>query len=177
MISGSGWGYALQAMLAQPPGVRSCRNGLQDGQPGAVGSGGTWLDCTLLFGEHQTDLAACLEGLGEFERTYLIAELRILTMRAEAGALYFRPRKDDAGEVTQSHIRPRVLEIVMTKRRGEEGQQQTRIYFTEPAHEPGVLLHLLLAWKRPGPAGLEEQDGHMIQADRRLDHHYGETNL
>ncbi|WP_191090925.1 hypothetical protein [Serinicoccus hydrothermalis] len=106
-----------------------------------------------------------------------MAELRNLLMRAQVGELVYRPNRDAEGDVALSHIRPRVLEIAMTKQRGEEGEQHTRFYFTEPAHEEGVLLKLLMAWKRPGRVGLEEQNGQMIQADRRLDWHYGETDL
>lgn len=97
--------------------------------------------------------------------------------RASVGELHLDRDNTGDGEVVQSRSRTRVLELRFTKQRGEQGEQETRLYYSEPAHEADLLLFLLLVWKRPGPVGVIEQDGHMIQADRRLDHHYGHNAL
>lgn len=158
---------------AEPPGARSCRRE-DDGRPG---QGGYWDKCSLLVGHHADDFAECVQNLNPHARAFFTAELRNLRARATTGELYLQRGEDGAGEVVQSWSRPRVLELRFTKQIGDEGEQLTRVYFAEPAHEPGLLLHLSMAWKRPGPMGLEEQDGHMRQADRRLNQHYGVTEL
>lgn len=161
----------MQAVLALPPGVRSCR------RPDTTqGQGGYWKRCDLPVGSHADDYAECLDHLTTHARAFLSAELRNLRARATTGELYLQ-REVDHGEVVQSASRSRLLELRFTKQLADEGEQHTRLYYTEPAHEDGLLLHLAMAWKRPGPMGVDDQNGHMRQADRRLDHHYGETNL
>lgn len=162
----------MEVTLASPPGVRSCRQ--PDGTPG---QGGYWDRCKLLLSSHADDFTACTQHLTPHARAFLAAEIRNMRARATTGELHLQRPGDDQGEVVLSHHRPRILEMRFTKQRGDEGEQHTRLYYTEPNHEHGLLLHLSLAWKRPGPMGLAEQDGHMRQADRRLDHHYGVTNL
>lgn len=162
----------VEVTLASPPGVRSCRQ--EDGTPG---QGGYWSLCNLLMGSHADDFTACTQHITPHARAFLAGELRNMRARATTGELNLQRSSSSSGEVVLSHHRARILEMRFTKQLGDEGEQHTRLYFTEPGHEPGVLLHLLLAWKRPGPMGLTEQNGHMRQADRRLDHHYGVTTL
>lgn len=54
-----------------------------------------------------------------------------------------------------------------------EVELHVRMYFTEPEHEPRVLLSALLAAKRDYPMGKEDQNQHVRIAERRLDRHYG----
>lgn len=99
----------------------------------------------------------------------LKAELAAKMRRAQRGDLWFGEDR----EVDQMRSRARVLEIRVGAYNVGGQVIHARAYFTEPEHEPRVLLFLRLAVKEPGPMGLDEQDEHVREADLRIDRHYG----
>lgn len=165
-----------RCVLARPVGCRSCRT-----PDGEAGHGGEWQKCDRPIGStHQDDLQRCLEGLPPVPRRFFIAEMHLLMQRAERGDLVLDRPTTKGGDVVQCGLHlgvTRVLEARMHKQVGEEGEQLTRLYYSEPEHEHRQLLWLSLQWKRPGPLGLDEQDGHIREAERRLGVHFGEGDL
>lgn len=161
-------------MLAQPPGVRSCRR--PDGTPG---EGGTWSHCAGTSTSHIfLDLAEELSSavMGESDSVLYRQELAHRMRRAQRGDLLYGPdaRRHDVCEMESS--RKEILELrhddVTTV--GESGEFVTRhgrLYFTERATRVGELLSVAFFTKAPGPLGLEEQDGHVKVALGRLLNH------
>ncbi len=86
--------------------------------------------------------------------------------RAMGGSLSYGPKSD----VLQMRIAPLVLEIRLGRRLDTtQGEKLVRLYFSEPAHEEGMLLAARLGWKNP--AAVAEQDAHALDAQERvLDH-------
>jgi hypothetical protein len=103
---------------------------------------------------------------GQLIRQELLVKMR----RAEDGVLNYGSGAV-GGDVELMGIAPTVLELRLASRRGEDGTLLVRMYFTEPEERDSVLLALKLAWKRPGPLGLAEQNGHARTAARRADEH------
>lgn len=105
------------------------------------------------------------------------AELRQKMLRAEAGLLHLQRGSASgyAHEVTQLARDDRILELRLDDRQerppGTSGLKM-RLYYTEPAHEHGCLLYLLLEPKPPGLGGLYDQDRHIDIASERLHNHY-----
>lgn len=70
--------------------------------------------------------------------------------------------------VTQMQIAQDVLEIRLPDWYFSGGKMHVRLYFSEPRELPGHLVALRLRTKRPGPLGVEEQDGHAVEASDLL---------
>lgn len=68
----------------------------------------------------------------------------------------------------QMQIAPDVLEIKMPDWMFSGGVMQGRLYYSEPRELPGYLVALRFRFKRPGPIGLQEQDGHATEASDLL---------
>lgn len=154
--------------LAQPPGVRSTRR-----RDGTAGEGGTWVPARDSAGDggshYAHEIARVLRGAPSIEIAVTKAELATKLRRATQGLLTFGAD----GDVDQMSVAPRVLEIRIKSVKAVGFSLHIRLYFTEPAHEPGCLLMLLLEGKSPGRIGLEEQNDHARAADLRIDRHYG----
>jgi hypothetical protein len=147
--------------LAQPPGVRSCHDG------------GEWALCRNAAngGNYLMSEIAQLDGvLAPADRQLIRQELGMKWQRAKDGVLTYGAASD-GGDVELMSVAPTVLELRMISRPGEHGALLIRLYFTEPEERDSILLALKLAWKRPGPLGLEEQNGHARVAARRADEH------
>jgi hypothetical protein len=147
--------------LAQPPGVRSCRDGGKWDFCRNAANGGNYV--MVEIGHLENALAP---ADGQLIRQELLVKMR----RAQDGVLDYGPAAV-GGDVELMGIAPTVLELRLSSRRGEDGVLHIRMYFTEPEERDSVLLALKLAWKRPGPLGLEEQNGHARNAARRADEH------
>lgn len=148
--------------LAEPPGVRSCRDG------------GEWTWCRASGGRPHVLLE--VEELKkriktDVERNAMVAELADRMRLAEQGDLKYD--EGEGGDVVQMEVAKRVLEVRLPDRHDEDGERHhVRMYFTEPAHVDRQLLALKLAWKHPGEIGLEEQNQHAIEASNRADNHF-----
>lgn len=157
---------------AQPPGYRSCFD-LTDGE--TPGPGGTWSDCADLAAEggRRARMATVLADLPPVVRNFLLGRLATLLSRAERGELNLE-RANVPGSVCPMQVTgERVLELRFEEQIRTDGTTQlTRLYFSEPDVDPDVLLALHLDWKRPGSAGVQDQDLHAVEAERRLDAHY-----
>ena len=71
------------------------------------------------------------------------------------------------------HSADLVLELRFSQRvQYPTGKRAVRLYFSEPAHEDRVLLAVLLAAKPATKDGLDLQDDHIADAQKRLDEHY-----
>ena len=149
--------------LAQPPGVRSCRDGGKWAFCRNAANGGNYV--MVEIGNLENALAP---ADGQLIRQELLVKMR----RAEDGALDYGSGAV-GGDVELMGIAPTVLELRLTSRRGDDGTLHIRLYFTEPEERDGLLLALKLAWKRPGRLGLEEQNGHAQIAERRADEEFG----
>ena len=154
--------------LAQPVGVRSCRD-----FQGGVGEGGSW---QWVGHPHAVihDLRVMAGGLTDLEFTMLRAELKGRMGRAARGELNLQ-RGVDRAEVVQCRRQERVLELRLEDRQERPPgceRWKVRFYYSEPAHERGVLLALSVKAKVGGQSGLDDQNRHMDEASRRLDAHY-----
>jgi hypothetical protein len=147
--------------LAQPPGVRSCRDGGKWDFCRNAASGGNYV--MVEIGKLENALAP---ADGQLIRQELLVKMR----RAEDGVLDYGSGAV-GGDVELMGIAPTVLELRLSSRPGEYGALLLRLYFTEPEGHERLLLALKLAWKRPGPLGLAEQNGHARTAARRADEH------
>lgn len=159
--------------LAQPPGVRSCWKDLGNFVPG---EGGGWKYCRDCNGSAAffAELNAMKSWMSRVDHDAFMVELRDVLDRAEVGRLIFG--QGSASDVSKMDAVEVVLELRVrhrprdSRRKGE--RQHIRIYFTEPDHQAGVLLMLLIASKRPGKPGLEEQDKQIREAQQRADAHF-----
>lgn len=153
--------------LADPPGVRSCRDG------------GSWeMGRDRLGGQcFVADLDRLKAAMPESARVSWAEDIRTKMKRAERGECTFGPTRQD--DVDQMACAPIVLELRVDDYfgvdpddpDGEPHQRHTRLYFTEPADEPEQLLLLSLISKCPGPVGLDEQNEHAYRArDRAYEH-------
>lgn len=153
-------------LLAQPPGVRSCR-----AEDGSVGEGGAWTSCRMPNGgqdfTHQVDRLTA--GMARVERDMTLAELDELMRLAEQGRLTFD--RGDGGLVCQMRVAEEVLELRLTTRRIGKKVRHVRLYFTEPAAAPRSLLALTITGKPAGQVGLVQQDKDARYAARRFSEH------
>lgn len=149
--------------LAQPPGVRSCRDGGTFDFCRSASTGGNYV---------MTEFERLASALASADLELTRQEMFVKLHRAEGGHLDFGTAAESA-DVTQMEIAPTVLELRLTTRRGEGGDMLIRLYFTEPEERDHTLLGLKLGWKRPGPLGLEEQNRHARCAARRADEDFG----
>lgn len=155
-----------------PPGVRSCR-----GRDGEAGVGGHWRFAQKLEAEGgpRKRMAECVAGLNPYARSALMSELITRMAEGEFGRLHLIRNKGDKGEVKLMTRRRRVLELRFTHQLDPAagGNRHVRLYFTEPDVEH-ILLGLLLEWKQDDPMGKSQQNGHIEEADDRIDDHYGD---
>lgn len=157
--------------LAQPPGVRSC---FKDVGKSIAGEGGEWEYCrnqngSTSFFDECRDLTGWMCTI---DRNAFLAELADLLDRATKGRLV--RGNGSLADVSKMESAEVVLEIRVRQkpRNAKREKQHVRIYFTEPAHETGVLLMLHIASKRPDKMGVKEQNGHIMTAQRRADAHF-----
>lgn len=145
----------MDVHLAEPPGARSC------------GRGGTW-QCCRGPGNRNTnywmaEFEALLFQCSEADRRLLRSELKRKMERATRGDLVFGKSRD----VYRIQVCPIVLELRVRSSPGTpSGKRVVRLYFSEPAHEQGMLLAAKLAWKPP--LGKAEQNEHAKEAGERI---------
>lgn len=153
--------------LAQPPGIRSCREG------------GEWEDAhspgdpRQPYVRYEMDQFKALMPEGEY---FLLAKEIVEMMKdAKAGALNFVQREPSGrrqGDVDQMAVAPTVLELRFDTTTGaQDGSRIVRLYFTEPVELPGSLVARKLASKYPDDAGLDEQSAQAREAAIRGDQH------
>ena len=163
----------MKCELAEPPGVRSCRDIFDS--PGTGGEWGFPGEPTEQVGWFSNDLHLQVEDLCEDEQSLMRYEIRDVMQRASRGELFLRRTKDEEGDAEQMVRDERILEMKLSDRQerppGVE-PWKIRVYYTEPAHEYRCLLFLHLKGKRGGEEGLAEQNRHIDEAARRLDEHY-----
>lgn len=155
--------------LADPPGVRSCR----DGGSWEMGRDRLGGQCFL------ADLDRLRAAMPESAGVSWAQDIHTKMKRAERGECTFGPTQQD--DVDQMACAPIVLELRLVDYfgvdpddpDGEPHRRHTRLYFTEPADEPDQLLLLGLMSKCPGPVGLGEQNVHACRARDRAHEHRG----
>lgn len=148
--------------LEKPHGCRSCIRGERSG------SGGRWQRVRGTNGASPLihELDTILAKLDDADLQTFKGELDVLLRMAQRGRLEFGPD----GQVDRMACVRDVLELRIGDRFEMEGEgMHARLYFTEPTERPGVLLMLKIAAKRPGVMGLDEQDAHAQEAQRRYD--------
>lgn len=107
---------------------------------------------------------ALLGAMAEADRELMRQELYGLMKRAQAGDLTYG-RSEDVDKMVCVDV---VLELRLDTDTGDrDGNRHVRLYFTEPEHVDGLMLALKLGAKMPGPMGLDEQNGHAREAERR----------
>lgn len=152
---------------AEPPGVRSCRDG-GNWEMARAAQGGTTF---------YVDLNRLLGPLEESEREVLRADIHQKMMKAQLGTCVFgRGRSFDVDTIdsTRSVLELRLVDHARPTQDGDSddlAERHTRIYFTEPDHLPRCLLFLSLRSKCPGSEGLAEQDADAAAAERIADEH------
>lgn len=142
--------------LAQPPGVRSCRDG------------GTWDWVRVNNGVNPvlTEIESFCRGLARADAAAWKAEVAFFMEEATLGHWAFGHDRTVAFMARSRDV----LELRLNDWSGGlPGKRHVRLYFTEPAGHPGLLLALKLAWKVPGPIGVEQQNEHIDEAQRRYD--------
>lgn len=137
-----------------PPGERSC---------GGVG-GNTWV-----YARDASGAQAFLGDLENLRRKFPSEESRSMYI----DHIYEHMQLATEGQlpseaVTQLQIAPDVLEVRLPDWQFSAGRMHVRLYFSEPRDLPGHLVALRLRSKRPGPIGVEEQDGHILEASDLL---------
>ncbi len=114
-----------------------------------------------------SELRAC--GIGEDEWQMLLAEVHQLLQDAEAGRLNFDTTYTK-GVVCKARSAHDVLEARLELTVDLDGERRyMRLYFSEPDDEDRLLLSLSFRHKRGGMIGLEEQDGHIAEAQERFE--------
>lgn len=162
--------------IEQPPG---CRSTWHDEAREVPGQGGTWTPArqrhggTRFWKEH----ALLTLRLGESDRELLKQELASKLRRGQVGKLtYGRGRERDVflmarvGDVLELRLSD-VAYWPDDDPEGDPVSRHTRLYFTEPADESGVLLLLSITSKAPGLMGKAEQDRHIDDAHGRFGEH------
>jgi hypothetical protein len=154
--------------LAEPPGVRSCRDG------------GKWEMGRDRSGNQRFvgDLDRLKASMPESARANWLQDIHTRMKRAERGQCTFGPTSSH--DVDQMACAPIVLELRMSDYfgrnpedpDGDPHERHTRLYFTEPEHSSGQLLLLGVMSKCPGPVGLEEQNKAAVQAKNRAFEHF-----
>lgn len=145
------------ALIQQPPGIR------------ATSLGGKWTFCRGNGGANyvMNDFASFEQRLGPHVLAVVRQELFYKMRQAELGKLTYGPGPEH--DVQQMTVAQDVLELRLSDRSGDESNLlHLRFFFSEPLHRPGLLVGLGLLWKRPGPAGLEEQNDAAKVASLRL---------
>lgn len=152
--------------LAQPPGVRSCRD-----EGGHQGEGGEWTFCRKPNGgqdfTHMVD--ALTAGIAQADTDLILAELNEFMRLAEQGRLTFD--RGDGGLVCRMRVAEDVLELRVTTHRVGKKVRHVRLYFTEPAADVGSLLAITVTGKPAGQVGLVQQDRDARFAARRFGEH------
>lgn len=143
--------------LATPHGQRSC------------GVGGTWSICHSKPA-WSAQLAAVQQlTLNQDDFRLLKRELARLWKLAETGDLEYGKDKD----VNKMQTGDMVLEMRFRHHVGyPEGKRAVRLYFTEPDHEPDVMLAVSLGAKPATEAGLDLQNDHIAEAQARIVDHF-----
>lgn len=159
--------YHPRMMLEQPVGARSC------------GSGGEWAvavdtdDVAYVTLETRALMDECT---GPVQKAMVKSEIAQRMAQARSGDLSLVRKLASGrrvGDVEFMECTRCVLEIRLESDTGEdEGRRHVRLYFTEPAQEPSVLLALMLASKAPLDLGLQEQTEHAKTAEGRAIRHY-----
>lgn len=157
--------------IAKPPGCRSTMDPY-----GNPGRGGEWeyvreIDGSTLF-LHEIEIFK--RGLADSDKALLVQEVILKMNKATEGKLLFG--SGSHSDVDSMGRRPNVLELRLDDYNGyEEGKiigvptrRHVRMYFSEPECMAGKLIALSLKSKCPGPLGLQEQNDHIDEADRRL---------
>lgn len=148
--------------LELPLGARSC---------GGRGRsrGGVWEHCdsTNLTGEQAAiDVMSRSKDDARLLRREMLTSMRL----AEQGRLTYG-KKADVYECSSAGL---VLEMRFDHRvQYPDGTRAVRLYFSEPDTMPGVLLSAKLAAKPATLEGLGLQDGHMAEAQLRVEKHLG----
>ena len=141
-------------------GARSCR------------CGGYWKNAVDNRGrpyltKEMSELRA--RNISEDEWQMLLAEVQQLLRDAEAGRLNFDTTYSK-GIVCKAQSAHDVLEARLELTVNLDGEQRhLRLYFTEPDDEDRLLLSLSFRHKRDGMIGLEEQNEHIAEAQRRFE--------
>lgn len=150
-------GLVVEVGLAQPPGTRSC------------GTGGEW-QCCRAPGKHNTnywlaEYEALRRQCSRADSVLIMTELRDRMREAELGRHTCGPH----GSIDHMDADELILEIrVRSKPKFPDGDKRVlRLYFSEPAHEPGMLLAAMLAWK-PDKPGRAIQDKQIVEAGQRV---------
>lgn len=154
--------------LQKPEGFRSCRD--VHGRPGRGGSWHYAGDPTFVL----TDLRELKTCVTHIELVMLTREFKAKLDRATRGELYLE-RGEHRQEVVQCQRQQRVLEVRLDDRQERppgSGRWKVRFYYSEPEHEPEVLLALSVQVKVAGRPGLNDQNRHIDEAAQRLDEHY-----
>jgi len=117
--------------------------------------------------KEMSELRAC--GVSDDEWQMLLAEVHQLLQDAEAGRLNF-DSSYNKGVVCKAQSAHDVLEARMELTINLDGEQRhLRLYFSEPDDEDRLLLSLSFRHKRDGEIGLEEQNEHIAEAQKRFD--------
>lgn len=154
--------------LAQPPGRRTCWRDEE-----TAGDGGIWhVPRDRLTGGAPWWTEDFHRALGRFEgqpRKMLASEIKSKLERGSRGELTFGSGR--AADVDLIASVEGVLEIRFGYQHGDIplARLHTRIYFSEPAREPGVLKLLTIDCKHDFPQGKTEQNQHASRAASRLD--------
>ena len=149
-----------EVRLAKPLGARSC------------GDGGRWEQCHSVP-TWRAQLAA-VQSICDTPDDFrlLKAELRRLLRAAKRGDLEY----GKAADVYKMQSADLVLELRFRQRiEYPAGTRAVRLYFSEPDHEPDVMLAVSLAAKPASEEGLDLQNEHIAEAQTRLQDHYGST--
>lgn len=127
-----------------------------------------------------------MRTLADSERALLRAEIGDKLKTGRSGELTFG--KGSAFDVDLIESARFVLEIKLSNHTFYDEQDEsdedpepierhTRIYYTEPEKEAGLLLLLSIESKLPGRIGLEEQNRHAGAAARKADEHCMYNNI
>ena len=117
--------------------------------------------------KEMSELRAC--GVSDDEWQMLLAEVNQLLQDAAAGHLNF-DNSYNKGVVCKARSVHDVLEARMELTINLDGKQRhLRLYFSEPDDEDSLLLSLSFRHKRGEEIGLEEQDQHIAEAQKRFD--------
>ncbi len=152
--------------LARPYGRRTCvRRGTEHS-----GDGGDWLTPwdsvrgNVWVGELP-------DTIGKFQnlaRAMLVHEIESKLSRGSRGMLSYGHGEDH--DVEKMQCTYHVLELRLRAQLDGQGKRlHTRIYFSEPAAELGVMKLLFMATKTPDDFGRREQNRHAKFAQTRLD--------
>lgn len=143
--------------LAEPHGVRSCKEG------------GQWEQCreSATFAAEQ----AAIKQVSRSEMDFRLLRREIASRMAAAmeGRLIFGDRAD----VSKTRRSDYVLELRFDQRLQYPNEvRAVRLYFSEPDVLPQTMLIAKLAAKPASREGLDMQDDHIDEADLRVRKHF-----